>query len=329
MEDISFDLVGKVLEQDIVSELGVLLLKKGSIITETHVLLLQKHNYKKVKVSENRSFKGIYLKYVQNIEQLFSNIETLKDESIHKWFEDNQNIARAVQKENAFFEQMYLIEGKQSLYRHSGNVGLLAFYLGKLLRYSYKNKQLLWKMGVLHDIGKLKLNMEMNNKDVNDLTAEELEQYKQHPELGAALLKELKGVNAMMINGARFHHERIDGSGFPKGVNVKYIPVMVQIISVANKIDHILREKGNIFTLVNILIDETRENKLSPAVVNPLVRHLLRKYVGRKVLLSDESKGEIAFIFDNEPSQPLIYLKETDHFIDLRKHHQLKIVNFG
>ncbi|UTW69448.1 hypothetical protein KHA80_22095 [Anaerobacillus sp. HL2] len=35
-----------------------------------------------------------------------------------------------------------------------------------------------------------------------------------------------------MLNAARHHHEQLDGSGFPKGINVKYIP-MVQIVSVA------------------------------------------------------------------------------------------------
>lgn len=328
MEEISFDLVGKRLEQDIVSDLDVLLLKKGSILTETNILLLKKHNYKKVKVSEDLSFKKLYNNYNENIENLFSNLEKMKQIPLKEWFEQDKKIVSFVQREPSFLEQLYKMSGEPTLYRHSANVGLISFFLGKLLRYSYKNKLLLWQMGVLHDIGKLEINSDLLSKGETDLTEPELEEYKQHPELGWDILKGAKGVNALILNGARHHHERIDGSGYPKGLKVKHLPVMVQIISVANKIDKILMANGNTFDLINQLVEEARETKLNPAIVIPFVRHLLRRYIGEKVFLNDHTKAEIVFIFDNEPSQPLLYLTESDTFVDLRKNHHMKIVDF-
>lgn len=165
MEEISFDLVGKRLEQDIVSNLDVLLLKKGSILTETNILLLKKHNYKKVKVSEDLSFKKLYKNYIENIENLFLNIEKMKTIPVKEWFEQDKKIVSFVQREASFLEQLYKMSGEPTLYRHSGNVGLISFFLGKLLRYSYKNKLLLWQMGVLHDIGKLEVNNELFKKE--------------------------------------------------------------------------------------------------------------------------------------------------------------------
>lgn len=328
MEEISFDLVGKVLEQDIVSDLDVLLLKKGTILTETNILTLKKHNYKKVKVSEDQSFKKIYLKNISSIKQLFSDLEKIKEIDLREWFDQERKIVNFAQKDAFFLEEMYLIKVEDSLHRHSANVGLIAFFLGRLLRYSYKNKLLLWQMGILHDIGKLKLNSELLNKSFEQLFETELIEYKQHPEIGADLLKKLKGVNALMLNAARHHHEQLDGSGFPKGINVKYIPVMVQIISVANKIDQLLSKNENKFDLIYRLIEETRENKLSPAIVIPFARNFFRQHIGKKIVLNDETIAEIVFIFDHEPSQPLIYLTENDEFIDLRKNSQLKIGNF-
>jgi HD-GYP domain-containing protein (c-di-GMP phosphodiesterase class II) len=329
MEEISFDLVGKVLEEDIVSELDLLLLKKGSILTEINILLLKKHNYKQINVSEDVSFKNLYIKHINHIEHLFTNLEEKKNVNIKYWFEEDQKIVRTVQKNDFFLDQMYKIKSDQSLFRHSVNVGLLSFFLGKLLRYSYKNKLLLWKVGLLHDIGKLKLRRELLTKSEKDLTEEEFHEYKRHPETGWSMLNEMKGVNATMLNGARSHHERIDGSGYPRGIKIKYLPIMVQIVSVANKIDKILMTNDNVFYLVNTLIEETRANKLNPAIVIPFVRHILRKNVGKKVVLNDKTTAEILFIFDQEPSQPLLYLIETDIFIDSRKYHKLKIVDFA
>lgn len=329
MEEISFDLVGKVLEEDIVSEFDLLLLKKGAILTEKNILLLKKHNYKKVNVSENISFKNLYLKHIDHVEYLFSNIETEKETSIKHWFEQDQKIVENVQKSDLFLNQMYAINTEQTLFRHSVNVGLLSFFLGKLLRYSFENKLLLWKIGLIHDIGKLKFRTELLTKSEEKLTEEELREYKLHPQLGWSMLNEVKGVNATMLNAARLHHERIDGSGYPKGIKIKYLPFMVQIVSVANQIDKTLMNNGNIFYLVNKLIEETRENKLNPAIVIPFVRYILRKNIGKKVVLNDKSTGEIMFIFENEPSQPLLYQIETDTYIDLRKDRNLKIVNFA
>lgn len=328
MEEISFDLVGKVLEEDIVSEFDLLLLKKGAILTETNILLLKKHNYKIVNVSENISFKNLYLKHINHIEQLFSNLETERENNIKYWFEEDKKIVYDVQKHDFFLDQMYKIQADQTLFRHSVNVGLLSFFLGKLLRYSFKNKLLLWKIGLLHDIGKLKLKSKLLMKPEDELTVEDLHEYRKHPEIGWSILNQVKGVNATMLNAARYHHELIDGSGYPKGLKIKYLPVMVQIVSVANKIDKLLTASGNPFDLVNILIEETRGNKLNPAIVIPFVRHILSKHVGKKVVLNNNETAEILFIFDHEPSQPLIYLTETDTFMDLRKHHKLKIVNF-
>lgn len=328
MEEISFELVGKILEEDIVSEFDLLLLKKGAILTETNILLLKKHNYKKVNVSENISFINLYLKHINHIEYLFTNLETEKEINMQFWFEEDQKIVYAVQKNDFFLDQMYKIKSDPTLFRHSANVGLLSFFLGKLLRYSYKNKLLLWKIGLLHDIGKLKLRRELLTKPEKELTEEEFHEYKRHTETGWSILNEVKGVNATMLNAARSHHERIDGSGYPRGLKIKYLPIMVQIVSIANKIDKILMANGNIFYLVNTLIEETRENKLNPAIVIPFVRHILRRNIGKKVVLNDKTTAEILFIFDFEPSQPLLYLLETDTFIDLRKHHKLKMVDF-
>ncbi|OIJ20999.1 hypothetical protein BKP45_07345 [Anaerobacillus alkalidiazotrophicus] len=329
IEKLSFRLVGKKLEEDVFSNLDVLLLKKGTILTEIHITLLQNHHCQQVKVSDEVSFQFLYQKNIEHIEQLFLEIENLQEININDWFEPDKAVVREIQKNASILDNLYERKTQPSLFRHSANVGLLAFFLGKLLRYSYTNKLLLWKMGVLHDIGKRRLPSELWTKQEEELTEAEKKQYRKHPELGFEMLKKVSGVNAQMLHAAKHHHERIDGSGYPNSVRVKHLPMMVQIISVANQLDKILTTGRTNFELVNQLVEETRENKYNPAIVIPFVGHLLRKYVGKQVVLNDGTKAEVAFIFDHEPSHPLLYLKETDTFIDLRNDHKRKIVELA
>ena len=329
IDNISFDLVGKVLEQDIVSETNVLLLKKGTILTYSHVELLRKHHYKKVKVSENKTFEDLYITHINQIQELYTNFENINNISIRQWFKGAQKIVSFVQKDPSILEKMYSIDNSHTIFRHSANVGLIAFYLGKLLRLPYKNKLQLWQMGVLHDIGKMKLDKEIVD-NAEKLTEKQLAEYNKHPEYSWSILKEIPDINVKILNAVRNHQERIDGSGYPRGLTVKYIHVTVQMISVADRIDELMSQsKNNLFDIVYQLREETLQNKLSPAVVLPFIRHTLRKHIGKNVLLNDDSVAEICFIFDYEPTQPLLYNRESHTFVDMRRSYKLKMVEFA
>lgn len=328
VNEIDFNLVGKVLEQDIISDKGVLLLKKGTVLTYSNILLLKKHNYKTVNVSENLSFKQCYMKHLNRVEDLFTNYKNLKEISLQKWFKEDQKIVSFIQKDATILETIYSIKKEDTLYRHCTNVGLLAFYLGKILRFSYKDKLELWQMGVLHDIGKMKLNPVLHIKR-EQVSKEQFVEYKKHPHYSWVLLKEVPDINVKILNAVRNHQERLNGSGFPRGLNVKYLHVTVQIISVADVIDELMSDNDhNIFSIINELELQTLENKLSPAVVVPFLRNTMRKHLGKQVRLSDDRDARIVFVFDHEPARPLIYFKDSNTFLDMRKFHNLKIIEF-
>jgi HD-GYP domain-containing protein (c-di-GMP phosphodiesterase class II) len=68
------------------------------------------------------------------------------------------------------------------------------------------------------------------------LTDDEFEVMKQHPEKGAHILSPVKQLENI-IPGMRFHHEKVDGTGYPAGLRGDEIPVAAQIISVADTFD--------------------------------------------------------------------------------------------
>jgi HD-GYP domain-containing protein (c-di-GMP phosphodiesterase class II) len=330
MLEISFDLVGKTLEQDIYSELNILLLKKGTVLTETNILLLKKHDYKSVKVSEKVTFEKLYKKNIDRISDLFSSYNNVEEVSLDAWFEEDEKLFQFIVRNPSLTEDIYSThKGEASLYRHSANVGIIAVIIGKVLGYSRKNLKILWKMGILHDIGKMKLSTDLLRKH-GDLSKIEESEYQKHTYYGWNLFKVVNDIDVNILNAIKYHHEKIDGSGHPKGLKVNEIPLMVQMISVADLFDKlsVSEEMTSIFQVMNQLINETQQNQLNPAIVIPLIRYKFMQKVGKDIILSDGRKAKIIFIHENEPNQPLVNIIETDEYIDLRKYHTLKVVDF-
>lgn len=88
---------------------------------------------------------------------------------------------------------------------------------------------------ILHDIGKIGIEDQILKKE-SPLTKEEWERMKAHPQLGYQILKPVKNLQKIS-DGLRFHHERMDGHGYPLGLRGQEIPLIARIISVADTFD--------------------------------------------------------------------------------------------
>jgi putative two-component system response regulator len=90
-------------------------------------------------------------------------------------------------------------------------------------------------MGLLHDVGKIGVPDAVINKP-GKLTDEEFDQIKQHPAMGSRILANIEEM-PKLSTGARWHHERIDGRGYPDGLKDLEIPEEARIIAVADAYD--------------------------------------------------------------------------------------------
>ncbi len=90
-------------------------------------------------------------------------------------------------------------------------------------------------MAMLHDIGKIGVPDQIINK-TSQLTAEEYNIIKSHPSIGYDILSEMPEIKDIGT-GARWHHERYDGSGYPDGLSGDEIPLPARIICVADAYD--------------------------------------------------------------------------------------------
>lgn len=93
----------------------------------------------------------------------------------------------------------------------------------------------IYMMGLLHDVGKIGVPDAIINKPAH-LTEDEYAAIKNHPVMGARILKNIKDF-PKLITGARWHHERYDGKGYPDGIAGEEIPLEARIIAVADAYD--------------------------------------------------------------------------------------------
>lgn len=118
---------------------------------------------------------------------------------------------------------------------HSGRVALYSKEIAKRYGYDEKSQDEIYMMGLLHDVGKIGVPDEVINKP-GRLTDEEFECIKKHPSIGGRILENIKEMPSL-ANGAKFHHERYDGRGYPEGLKGEVIPEQARIISVADAYD--------------------------------------------------------------------------------------------
>ena len=157
-----------------------------------------------------------------------------KNEKLRKQEEEQKKIQR-------LFEQtatalVNAIDAKDK-YTH-GHSSRVAEYSRKLAEMLGKDEQEcneVYYAGLLHDVGKIGVPENIINKD-GRLTDEEFEKIKQHPDMGAQILQSIDEYPFLSL-GARYHHERYDGKGYPQKLKGTDIPEFARIISVADSYD--------------------------------------------------------------------------------------------
>ena len=118
---------------------------------------------------------------------------------------------------------------------HAARVAKYSRLFAKKLGKTPDEVENIYNIALLHDIGKISIPDNILNKP-GRLTDEEYVIMKSHPQKGYEILKDITIAPDLAL-GARYHHERIDGRGYPKGLKGDEIPEIAQIIAVADTFD--------------------------------------------------------------------------------------------
>ena len=125
---------------------------------------------------------------------------------------------------------------------HSQRVGTYAEDLGGAVGLNAKERRNLRRAGLLHDIGKIGIDLAYLNKP-GPLTTAEYEDVKRHPVIGFEICRPLRTM-APLLSMIRSHHERLDGRGYPDGLKAEEISVPLRCLTVADVYDALTSDRS-------------------------------------------------------------------------------------
>lgn len=179
----------------------------------------------------------IVVKKVEQVLELEYLHRNLKDE-VHR---QTQLAEERLASSERLFEETVMalaktIDAKDAYTRgHSQRVARYARHIAYKLGWLEEEQRRIYFMGLLHDIGKIGVPEAIINKTTR-LTDEEYSKIKQHTVIGSEILDLVAEFPELAV-GARSHHERYDGRGYPDGFAGSQIPVYARVIAVADAYD--------------------------------------------------------------------------------------------
>lgn len=126
--------------------------------------------------------------------------------------------------------------------QHSLNVCILSILIGRELKLSLKELNDIGLCGLLHDIGKMKIPLEILNKP-GKLEGEELVIMRRHAGFGRDILMSARNIYPGAVDVAYSHHENLTGSGYPRAVNNTALTTFTRIVSVVDAYDAITSDR--------------------------------------------------------------------------------------
>ncbi|MFN8653057.1 MAG: response regulator [Gemmatimonadales bacterium] len=165
----------------------------------------------------------------------------------------HQNLERLVDQQAERLKELFL-EGVQTLVQaldakdpytrgHSSRVSHYAFKIAERMGFSGAALEDVRLGAELHDIGKIGTREAVLRKP-GPLTAEEFGHITEHTVLGERILAPLSRANPTVLSIVRSHHERVDGAGFPDGLDGNRIPWAARIVAVADAFDAMTTDRS-------------------------------------------------------------------------------------
>lgn len=210
-------------------------------------------------------------------------------------------------------------------YTHSMNVALICSIFASWLNFSPEDTSVLITSGLLHDIGKLKIPNEIITKP-GKLTDEEFDLIRSHPHLGYEILQS-RNLDERIKQTALQHHERFNGSGYPKKLSGSEINKFSSIVSIADVYDamtsnRVYRKGMCPFTVISTL--EKEKDIYEPSLLYIFMKRTIEAYINTEVMLSNNERGKVVLLNQNILSRPVVITDKKTY--DLSRDFSVDIV---
>ncbi|MBE5899180.1 MAG: HD-GYP domain-containing protein [Lachnospiraceae bacterium] len=284
------------------------------------------------RLQSNQEFQDFQLSYSENMAALEETFDTIifgdgniSEETLIK----NAESLFASKTSIQMFDLLHCMKSiDDSVYAHSINVALISRAIGKWLKLSREQLNELTIAGLLHDIGKAEIPSEILNK-TGKLTDEEFELIKSHALKGSKLLKKA-GFNSDIQFAALQHHERSDGSGYPRGLEADEISDFASIIAIADVYDAMTSARSyrtpKCAFQVIAAFEEDGLKKYNTKYILTFLERIANAYQNSMVMLSDGRSGKIVYINKSRLSRPIVQVDDNE-MVDLSRETDISITS--
>ncbi|MFB5088793.1 HD-GYP domain-containing protein [Psychrobacillus sp. PGGUH221] len=344
--------LGSTIAEDILVNTKTPIIRKDTKILREHIQVLRAFNINKVPVTIDNMFnrsdeeimrlndeKAKKTIIENNAPEIKTNFAQLYNDAVSNYHKEflawesgmKVDVARlrniimplveraSADRQSLFYLNNYSTKEKY-IAHHSIAVGILSGAIAKKLNYSNGEIIQIATAGLMADTGMAKVNSKIRDKK-SHLTEADFSEIKKHTIYSFQMIKDSPLLKPEMKLAIFQHHERLDGSGYPKGEKMENVSIYSQIIAVADVFhamtsERIYRAKSSPFKVLE-MIKEEEFGKYNIQVVNALISLVGAVPISTRVLLSNGEIGEVVFLHRDSPFRPMIRLTENGEIIDL------------
>ncbi|MCH1640175.1 HD-GYP domain-containing protein [Paenibacillus timonensis] len=335
---------GMKLGKKIYNEDGIILLSENAVLSDAIIRRLQSHGLDFVYVADPRTDDLVIPEMIEEEtrRRALGEIRT----NFRKWAAPNvKNVSYPYlgktfsgliesilddlsARDDAMIMMMNMNSMDHYLYRHSLNVCVYTLLLGQLHGYTKDELTVLGLGALLHDIGKTKLPLELLTKP-SRLTDEEFEMIKRHPDFGFKMLKDEPGIPLLSAHCAYQHHEKIDGSGYPRGIRGNEIHEYARWIAITDAYDAMTTHRSYRKAMLPHQALEVLYTGCGHWYEKPkleLFRDRVAIYpIGMTVRLSTGETGVVSRIHGHMPQRPVVRVLTDPRGEDIRSPYEVDL----
>jgi putative nucleotidyltransferase with HDIG domain len=270
----------------------------------------------------------VYCRAVESVAEAMKELRARRAVPLWEVGDHCGELALRIAGEPNLLEYLHLLQCEQEyVFQHSVKVAVLAVLLAKWLGLAFTDQAEVATAAVLHDVGKALVPLEILNKP-EPLTPDEFAAVREHAQAGFGLLARECGPPAVVSRVALEHHERMDGSGYPRGLRGRETLLASRVVAVADVYDAMtsnrVYRRGQPEYAVLAHLRESGFSSLDPGVTRTFVERLVYRTLGRLVRLNTGQLGRVVLVDEQEPGRPIVAVENG--LIDLRQRRDLSLV---
>lgn len=329
---------GNRLGEDVLTPLGGVLFHKGTILTQRELEILEAFlitsvtidnadepssaaetaNEKSEKSEKPEKsltpFQIEYDKMIALLRTVFANQITAQGMPIMDIRKQLESLLQHIDEYKVLSFMPHSFQERDYLLHSSVSCSLTSYLMGQWTGFPQKDWMQIALAGLLHDIGNIRIDKSILTNP-NTLSPVEKEEMRRHTVYGYQLLKDNIAINEGVKLSALQHHEKIDGSGYPLGIDSTKIHPYAKIVAIADifhamTLNKAYRKKTSPYLVLDQLEAEGY-GKLDPFYVRTFIEKTVQFSNGTIVKLNDDRIGEIIFTDKSNLTRPLVSVNGT------------------